>query len=217
MATGYTHPVKDGEITTLSAFIARCAPAVIYQMRDYTAGAPIPQVDAQDMLRAQARLTDAELEVDHWTTASGHELAAARDEHAAEWLAHLKEANQQNQDTLSRYTRMRTQVRAWEPPPELEGLRDFMMGQLDESIKWDTTAPDDYERQFQQAREAGQEPLVGFQDRMVADAQRRVQRAQEDLEKARERYAANLRFRTILLTEMDKVRKGERGDAATGE
>lgn len=134
MATGYTHPVLDGEITTLRDFALRCARGMgaTIMMRDLPMDAPIPERFEASTKYHDEKITEARqalatlpmLEAAKADRLAGEEFEAAMSRHV-EYEA--KEA-----EGLARLRALRDQVAAWETGAE--GLKPFMLEQLDLTI-----------------------------------------------------------------------------------
>lgn len=142
MASGYTYGVKDGTVTSFRDFAQTCARAfgANILMRDEPLGASIREYEPNtyhrdELERAKARLYDAE----RMTLEEAGHLAAAAQNKALKALAESREAWALE---LVRYNQMLAAARAWEPPtPDHEGLKRFMIEQLEESIRRDCSDP----------------------------------------------------------------------------
>lgn len=137
MPTGYTSDIK--ETTPFREFALRCARAfgALILMRDDPFDAPIPDefkpspYHAENIAKAEARI--AEL---HAMDDAGKEKGA-RDEFTAATRRHA-ESLAESRGTRHRYERMLREVRDWKPPtPDHQGLKNFMIQQLEESIRFD--------------------------------------------------------------------------------
>ena len=138
MATGYTHDVKDGKVRDFRTFALRCARgmgACIMQRDDPMNEPPKQEVLTDHYSKRLAELR-AEMEVVRaWTDEEAAAASAA--DHTGQVVAHERRVAAQV-TTLSNYRAMEAQVQAWTPPTtEHQGLKDFMLEQLSESIKWD--------------------------------------------------------------------------------
>jgi hypothetical protein len=137
MPTGYTAAIKDG--ITFEQFVMQCSRAMgaMVMMRDEPFDAPIPErfdpsnyhteklAEAEKLLAWYENMADSE--VDRERLKEYQEEVASRDER-------IKQAG----ELLAKYESMRDAVSAWVPPtPDHEGFRDFMLKQIDESIKFD--------------------------------------------------------------------------------
>jgi hypothetical protein len=137
MPTGYTSPVADGKVTTLREYALSCARGMgaLIMMRDEPWDAPIPErfepgTKFYDEGIASARAILAELptlsleECERRAAAERAAKAAADASYRAD-----KQANRQ------RYEGMIALVAPWEGAPD--GLKEFMLSQLRESIDFD--------------------------------------------------------------------------------
>lgn len=139
MPTGYTADLHDGKEVTFPEFVLSCARAfgALITMRDSPMDAPIPDEFppspwyAEHLAKSEAKL--AELRA---MTPNAADVAAqaAYDLSLTEW----KKAVAQAEARRERYEAMLAEVEAWQPPTaEHQGLKDFMVQQLIESIDHD--------------------------------------------------------------------------------
>lgn len=143
MPTGYTASVHDGEVA-FPDFVMGCARAfgALVMMRDDPADAEIPDEFepsthySEALATAKARLD----ELVHLTPDDAERAArTAYDEAHARWLDSQRAALA----VRLRYEAMLDQVRAWVPPSnEHQGLKDFMVSQLEDSIVFDCSPTD---------------------------------------------------------------------------
>jgi hypothetical protein len=137
MATGYTSTLHDGP-QSFEDFTLNCARAFgyLFELRE-TPNAPIPEEFAPDPFsRDQLRNSRRRLETALKLTVEEAAVIVTRD--------HLKALKQFDADVLAnaalrrRYEGMLDQVKRWNPPTsEHEGLKAFMIEQLESSIKHD--------------------------------------------------------------------------------
>ncbi len=139
MPTGYTAGVQDGTITEFRAFALQCARAMgaLVMMRDDAMDAPIPDEfkpsTYYDDAVAKAKASLADLDAMTSETLS-QRWNAEREETVRRW--EQREAERKIQ--RGRYEAMLLQVRAWTPPsPDHDGLKEFMIEQLQQSIDFD--------------------------------------------------------------------------------
>ena len=134
MATGYVHPVADGEITTLKDFALSCSRAMmaLVTLRDEPNGTPIPRELTPNLTYYEERLREAQARLDQLAT----ETEAQRNERVeAEYQEALKSAREYDAKEAverDRVVTMRAKVEAWQGAPE--GLKEFMLSQIDTSI-----------------------------------------------------------------------------------
>lgn len=139
MPTGYTHDLYEGKDVTVSDFILGCARAfgALVTMRDDPKDAPIPDrfEPSDHHIRA---LAAAEAVLREMETISVEEMDRRSQADYAEALRRWRERRHQAQERRTRYEAMLREVRAWTPPtPDHEGLRAFMIEQLERSIEFD--------------------------------------------------------------------------------
>jgi len=141
MPTGYTQDIKDG--IAFSQFALGCARAfgACITMRDEPSGGDkIPEElqpsDYHFKALAEARETLATLE-SMTTMECGFKAAAEHKNAEFQRLARIKELD----DLRQKYEEMLVCAQAWTPPTaEHYPLKEFMVNQITESIKWDCDA-----------------------------------------------------------------------------
>jgi hypothetical protein len=142
--TGYTAAVADGEITDLRTFALTCARGMgaLVTMRDEPFDAPIPDRLEPSTGYYDEALAKARADLARLNQMTDAECAAAQaEERVAEERAQTEYAARKA-DQRARYEAMLAQVEAW--TTEAEGIRDFMLEQLRQSIDFDCST---YERE----------------------------------------------------------------------
>jgi hypothetical protein len=138
MPTGYTAELCD-KGQSFEEFVWRCARAfgALILMRDDALDAPIPDAFKSSNY-AEKSLKEAEASLERALTMT---LKDAERESAAQYARRVDETRESNARTAAirkRLEEMRARVDAWKPPTkDHEGLRDFMLKQLDETIRFD--------------------------------------------------------------------------------
>ena len=145
MPTGYTADLHDGKDVTFPEFALQCARAfgALILLRD-SPETPIPErFEPETYHRDALDRTRREIaEVEAWDDATATQRVNA--DHARAVAAYLQEADKRTA-MRSRYELMLAQVETWVPPTaEHQGLKDFMVEQLKESIKFDCADLGDY-------------------------------------------------------------------------
>lgn len=139
MPTGYTAPVADNEAMEFKDFALQCARAFCYlaTMRDEPMDAEIP-----------TEFTPSKHHIENFKTAvkDFYRFSSMRNDEAGRlaqeaYVAQLEDAVRSSSiaaTTAARYGSMLAKVAKWQAPtPEHEGLRDFMISQLEQSIDFD--------------------------------------------------------------------------------
>lgn len=147
MPTGYTAPIHDNQPITFAEFTWRCARAfgALIHMRDENMGAPTLEqalagfsdswsvkhlAECRAKLERLEAMTPEQMESEYTTYLQRREAEHA--EHVA-----------RNADLRRRYQAMLNQVMRWDPPTDGHvGLRNFMIQQLEESIRFDAYEPE---------------------------------------------------------------------------
>lgn len=137
MPTGYTADIKDG--ISFNTFAMNCARAfgALMEMRDLPSGSPIPERFEPSPYHRD-KLAEARRQLAYY---EGMSDDAAYDISSAERQDQersRKQRLQENRNTLEAYQAMLKQARAWTAPTkEHEGLKEFMIKQIEESIRFD--------------------------------------------------------------------------------
>ena len=144
MATGYTHPVIEGEITELKDFAMLCARAfgACITMRDESLDTKIPDEFTPSTQYYDDEIETTIVEIDMLSAldpSKYEELAqAAYDESYAEYLKSQEDSKREN----AALDLMMEKVKKWTPSEDLIGLKKFMIEQLDISgNRYHLTAP----------------------------------------------------------------------------
>jgi hypothetical protein len=185
MATGYTSCIGDG--AAFEEFVLGCARAIDYlaTMRDEPSGAAIPDEfhPSPYYFERRVELNERLAQLKSMTTREAE--AAARRE-AEERKACRAKSARDNGRLRQLYEKMLERVRNWAPPTsEHQGLKDFMVQQIEQSVAWDCR-PDDNEPVL--ARTAAQWLSEELED-CRNDIARNEKHLAEEVERARARTA----------------------------
>jgi len=142
MPTGYTDKIKDG--ITFEQFIMSCARAfgALIEMRDDPTDAKIPdEFKPSDYYIKELEKANAELV--NFTHLSKLEIQEKANEEYKQAMIEYRRRKQENIDLFNAYNSMLVQVENWNPPSSdhIE-LKNFMISQIRESIKFDCYEPD---------------------------------------------------------------------------
>lgn len=138
MPTGYTAKLNEGE-QSFTEFVLTCARnfGALITMREDSLEAPIPDAFVPSAYHAEA-LDKERAEFARITALSSEECEQATSAEHGRQLAEWRGCKANQEAIADRYRRMIEQVNAWAPPtPDHVGLRDFMIQQLQDSLKWD--------------------------------------------------------------------------------
>jgi hypothetical protein len=178
MPSGYTAPIYEGKEITFAEFVLRCSRAMgaAILQRDES-----PDVEIREMVVAdyqEQRVHDAMDELLEAEGRSDDEWAASQDEEIADAIRYRDEYLQQKRELRARYREMAEQVRAWEPPSEEhDGLKRFMLEQLEESERFDCgSLTGHYEPPVPERVEVAQ-----YRARHLAELSKRVADARQQL------------------------------------
>lgn len=136
MATGYTSKLHDGE-QEFSEFVLDCARAfgAYLHLRDEP-NAVLSKIDDDTPRRLRA-LDNAQEEYNEFTALSVDEQKALYKKYVADTTKYNEDSKKKRLEIAERYGKMLAKVIAWNPPKELENLKEFMKEQLESSIDFD--------------------------------------------------------------------------------
>lgn len=184
MPTGYTEGVQSGKITEFKDFACICARAfgALIHLRDEPLSPHIPDdvsgssyhkeqaADAEAQLAALDKLHDDEIRA--FAAADNEKKQARHVAYVAERVAEK-----------ARYEAMLVKAREWTPPSsDHAGLKDFMIKQLEESIRFDCSVafaapkPLDATAWLNARREELQSNLAYHRKNISADDERHAER-----------------------------------------
>lgn len=131
MATGYTECIKKG--IDFKTFVLRCSrafgPCVMKPSKYYT---------------NKVKKTKQELDNLKKMTHEDAERACVREYN--EYNKRYEENVREKSELKEKYEVMLSEVRKWQPPSkDYNGLKKFMIEQINQSIKWDCSPPDPIE------------------------------------------------------------------------
>lgn len=141
MPTGYTSIVADNENFTFPEFAMRCARnfGALIMMRDEPLNAPIPEkFEPSDYEKNEYEKAKAAYENFIVNPPSDEDLEKQYNEYVAHETELFAAASADKDIKRGRYNAMLLEVLKWQPPtPEHEGLKKFMIDQLQDSIDFD--------------------------------------------------------------------------------
>ena len=143
MPTGYTDKVQDGTVTELEEYALICARqfGALISMRDDPMDKEIPEFKPDSFYKEY--LEEARKEYDEFLSFDSSELYECYLEEGKEDLDRRINYLREKSDSRINYETMLHKVIIWEPPTEEHvALREFMISQLKESIKFDCTIHD---------------------------------------------------------------------------
>lgn len=142
MPTGYTSEVHDGKTVALADYLRTCVRAFILDLKDEPFDAPIPERSTYkdevvaNYERQEREALDAIYKLEGMTDAECEALAQAEYD---ETLARMTGYNDKKKVVEARYRAVLAQLNAWDAPPPLHGVYNFMREQLVKSIEFDCT------------------------------------------------------------------------------
>jgi len=139
MPTGYTYPVAEGEVTDVSDFASACARAfgVFVHQRDDSPTAALRYPEAPEDSYYVTALADAQDELKRWQASSEEDKYAMWSEYAHKQTVQRHKSKADVAVKRARYESMLAQVHAIDVPSALQSFHNFMVDQLEQSIKHD--------------------------------------------------------------------------------
>lgn len=154
MPTGYTEKICSGkEDVPVSDFIRTCARGMgaLVLLRDNSLNAPIPDT-LPVMNYHEKRIQELEKEHGEICSLSIEECNARADSDAIEQNRRRDEAWRESEARRSRYENMIAQIEEWVPPTkDHDGLKNFMLKQLIDSMQHDCMSLEEWETIYPEA------------------------------------------------------------------
>jgi hypothetical protein len=138
MPTGYTQDLYDGKDITFRDFALKCARAMGAAIRQRD-DAPNVEIQMRKVEESYySRVDSAATELAKALTKSATEWETEQNKEIEEALEYKGDYSQKQMNLGKRYKAMLATVQHWEPPTsEHEGLKRFMIEQLESSIDFD--------------------------------------------------------------------------------
>jgi hypothetical protein len=208
MPTGYTAGITDS--MPFRDFALQCARAsgALVLMRDDPADAVIPDEFKVSDYHTKA-VAEAEARVAELTTMDdATKELRSRETYQAAMRSHA-ESLEESRATRRRYERMLDEAKRWKPPtPDHVGLRDFMIQQLEESIRFDCWEEGEKEYRKPPKYLAPGDWWAG----QVADAERTLAYQKRSLTEETERQKTRTEWVRQLRVSLGVTARSEPGD-----
>ncbi len=185
MPTGYTEGIARG--ITFQEFAMKCARAfgVLITMRDAPLDEPIPD-EFQPSGWHVKELAKAELRLKELTAMTLEEAKSEASRSYRTERGRIAVAVKESQRLTQQYLDMLVQVKTWVPPtPEHEGLQEFMISQIKESIRFDYMG--DYYKKNPAVRLSGVAWLEKERDKAKWSIAYHSEEKQKEIDRVRER------------------------------
>lgn len=190
MPTGYTADVSNGTTTSLRAFAIRCARAfgALAHMRDFPIDTPINvQRNGYD-----AELREAAAHLEMMREVSDKWIESSIEQRHLEAIEFEERYHRNVTVVRARYEAMLEKVTAWDAPPPLRALREFMLKQIRESIECDCPAP-------RPVRIPERPTVAAFRAKEIAAAEERLAAARVRHAEEEKRLSASRKWVADLL------------------
>lgn len=189
MTTGYTADVCNGKLTDFKQFAIRCAHAFgpLIDLREEGMDSVIPEFKPSPYY--SSALLEAKAELAQVRSMTERECAQKADKEHQDGLDADKKYNEERLRIKERLLAMRSQAADWTPPTsEHQGLKDFMIQQLDSTIEFDCT-PSTYYLDSHKRRSGAE-----WKREKVASLERNIEYYQKELDREIARVAGNNRW-----------------------
>lgn len=146
MPTGYTAGVQDGKITSFSDFAMQCARAMgaCITMRDDPHDVEIPEKFEPSLYRKE-KIVEIKAEIEEINRLSSDQIEIRAKKEYEDEVERIHSTLVETATSKARYTSMLHNVRAWTPPTsDHQGLKDFMIEQLESSLEHDCSNMERY-------------------------------------------------------------------------
>jgi len=147
MPTGYTADVESGKTTDFRSFALKCARAfgACIEMRDNDIDVLPPEDGFKPNMYHAEQLAKAEADKDKLLKMSEAEKVSGANKQYQDALKFWQQAQDNYRAARSRYESMLTKVKAWTlPTEEHSSFKDFMVKQIEDSIRFDVHDSDGY-------------------------------------------------------------------------
>lgn len=142
MPTGYTSKLYNLEEVSFQDFVSDCASAFMIEAREGNWKGLPESISTESIDYYSNRVIEAIKALEEIDNASYEEMSQRNEEAFAKDMEYWESATKRTASIMLAYSNMLEQVMAWEPPtPTHQGLKDFMIRQLRESIDFDNYAP----------------------------------------------------------------------------
>lgn len=187
MPTGYTYKIQEG--ITFREFVLTCAKAfgACAEMRDEPIDKPIPEKFEVDSYHKK-ELKTAKEKLKYYSNMSLEKAENLAFEEYNKRISDCKASLKKNREIVNKYENMLKQVKEWIPPTaEHVGMKEFMIEQIESSIKFDGMI-DYYEREIKTIKK-----LSGFEwrgvrvDSALSDIAYHAEHYEEDKKRAESR------------------------------
>lgn len=139
MATGYTHAVKDGEITSAKKFFESVSRAFFPECRDSNEIKRVNEYNQEQVVYYKKKFIEAQQELDDFLKLSKEKILQKFVNEITDSIKEKEKSLAENKIEIDRYNAMLTKIRKLEFGDNtlLKGIRTFAIDQLTSSIQFD--------------------------------------------------------------------------------
>lgn len=147
MPTGYTYKISDGKCDSLREYAMDCIRAlgVCITMRDDPADAPLP-ISFEPTFYYKEQGEQAKIDLAKVQGLTLEDAVSLSEEAREETIAHNQKHRAEQAATKARYLSMLAKTLAWDC--KVDGLKSFMISQLNESISFDCLKDEALDRYY---------------------------------------------------------------------
>lgn len=198
MPTGYTHKIADGTETTLRQFALRCARGMgaLVTMRDDPPDAPIPTVLTPDTKYHDKAMIEAGAAINDLRGMPPFQVAEAAEQDHDRRLTEWRERQDEDKAKYQRYTAMMDALEQVDSLPD--GLKDFMLRQLEESRKFDCSYPNAHQFDPEPQPVSAEQWLAAQIEKHVSNLAYHAKKSREEIDRTAERNAWLAQLHTAL-------------------
>lgn len=201
MPTGYTADLYDGKDVSFEDFALNCARAfgAFASLRD-DPDAKLPREFTVDEYYVDC-VEKAEKDLVEVLNMTDEDFVIEAEKYYNEKQSHLQQTIKRNRELRARYENMLQQVKAWEPPTDDHvEYKEFMINQLEESIKFDASV----ERYENELANLSVETVVEAKERIIEDVEWTFDYARKQLEREEEAAAKRSEWAGALFRSLGK-------------
>lgn len=191
MPTGYTYCVEEG--ATFEQFVWRCARGMgaLITLRDDSMDAPTPERLKPQTEYHEKRIAECRARLRFLDSLSAEGAEQAGRQEREDYVKAMAASSERTKEKQALYRAMRAKVADWKPPTkDHEGLKEFMLDQLDMSIdtsEWKPDLPPVLSGPAWRDREmANAQKEIAYQEEKIAEELRRTAERNEWLAALRE-------------------------------
>ena len=139
MANGLTACILEGKITNGRDFIFKCSrnEGALYRQANNFHFNDEPIYHEANLEHYDRKIKESKQDLEMYRTMSHEEAEKRIEEECAFHEGYNVRRNEETEATREKYTKILNEVEAWNPPEQLQHMKDFAIRNIKESIEWD--------------------------------------------------------------------------------